>query len=47
MWVANSGDGTVTRIDLVSNETKKIVVGGTPSGIAYADDFVWVAVQSG
>jgi class 3 adenylate cyclase/streptogramin lyase len=48
VWVTNSGDGTVTRIDLVSNETTSpIDVGGRLSGIAYADDFVWVAVQSG
>jgi YVTN family beta-propeller protein len=46
VWVANSGDGTVSRIDSVGNEvTKTIDVGHRPQGIAVGSGFVWVTVR--
>jgi YVTN family beta-propeller protein len=45
VWVANSGDGTVSRIDPETNEVVvSITIGGTPVGIAFSDETVWVAV---
>lgn len=41
---ANSGDGTVSRIDPVSGAVTSIAVGGTPRGIAVGDGLVWVAI---
>ena len=47
VWVANSGDGTVSRIDPVSGRViATIDVGGSPTGLAVADDGVWVTVAS-
>ena len=44
VWVANSGDGTVSRIDPSSNEVvATIAVGGTPDEIAIGPDVIWVA----
>ena len=46
VWVANAGDGTVSRIDPVSVEVvETIEVGGSPAGIAAARGLVWVTVQ--
>ncbi|MGH2463386.1 MAG: hypothetical protein ACRDFZ_07190, partial [Candidatus Limnocylindria bacterium] len=45
VWVANSGDGTVSRIDPTTNEVVQIItIGGSPVGIAVGGDTVWVAV---
>jgi YVTN family beta-propeller protein len=47
IWVANAGDGTVSRIDPETNTAlKTITVGHRPLGVAVADDLVWVTVRS-
>ena len=44
VWVANRGDGTVTRIDANTDEvTGTIEVGANPKGVAFAEGTVWVA----
>ena len=47
VWVANSGDGTVTRIDPVDGQARcrTIDVGGSPQGIVVAANRVWVTVE--
>ena len=45
VWVANAGDGTVTRIDPVTYAPTSISVGGAPAGIAVAGGRVWVSVR--
>ena len=46
VWVANAGDGTVSRIDPASAKVvETIEVGGSPAGIAAAHGLVWVTVQ--
>ena len=46
IWVANSGDGTVSRIDATSGRiVGTITVGGSPNGIAVTDDGIWVTVD--
>jgi peptide/nickel transport system substrate-binding protein len=48
VWVANSGDGTVTRIDPTTDKpVKTITVGGSPQGIIVAANRVWTSVQPG
>ena len=47
VWVADSGDGTVARIDPATNAVRRILVGGSPYGIAAAGDRVWLTVQPG
>jgi len=47
VWVANRGDGTVTRIDLVDSTTTTIKVGRTVGQIAAGEGAVWVAVPPG
>jgi YVTN family beta-propeller protein len=47
VWVANAGDGTVSRIDIAKGElVETIDVGNAPSGIAFGNGAVWVSVQS-
>ena len=47
VWVANTVDGTVSRIDPETFEVKTIAVGNPPAGIAVSDDGrVWVSVQA-
>jgi YVTN family beta-propeller protein len=47
VWVANAGDGTVSRIDPAANEvTTTITVGNDPEGIVVAENRVWVTVQA-
>ena len=47
VWVANSGDGTVSRIDTATNEVVRTIdVGSAPAGIAVAGTFVWVTIQA-
>jgi len=46
VWVANAGDGTVSRIDPAKAEViRTIEVGGAPAGVAVANGLVWVTVQ--
>ena len=46
MWVANSRDGTVSRIDAATaREVERIEVGGSPQGVTLANGHVWVTVQ--
>jgi branched-chain amino acid transport system substrate-binding protein len=47
VWVANSGDGTLARIDSVDNSIDRIVVGGSPFGVAATRSRVWLTVQRG
>jgi YVTN family beta-propeller protein len=48
VWVANGGDGTVSRIDPDTDRVAATVrVGGSPQGIALAAGRVWVTVQAG
>jgi peptide/nickel transport system substrate-binding protein len=47
VWVANSRDGTVSRIDPRTNDvTKTIKIGGSPQGIAVAAGKLWVSTQN-
>jgi YVTN family beta-propeller protein len=47
VWVANAGDGTVSRINTRTGlVTKTIRVGGRPAGLAVGAGEVWVAVQA-
>jgi YVTN family beta-propeller protein len=47
VWVANAGDGSVTRIDQRTNRvTATIAVGPRPQGIVVAGGSVWVTVRS-
>lgn len=46
VWVANSGDSTVSRFDpttLEEGPLRTISVGSRPTGIAYGADAIWVA----
>jgi YVTN family beta-propeller protein len=42
VWVANAGDGTVSRIDPVSGEARTIEVGPRPVAITFGEGSVWV-----
>jgi YVTN family beta-propeller protein len=47
VWVANTAEGTVSRIDPEANEVERtITLGNAPSGIVFADGFLWVTVQA-
>ena len=47
VWVANSGDGTVTRIDPKTDKVSAtIAVGGSPQAITVAGGRVWVTVDA-
>ena len=43
VWIANAADGTVSRIDLQSNENVRIPVGGAPAALVYGGGSLWVA----
>jgi peptide/nickel transport system substrate-binding protein len=46
VWVANSGDGTVTRLDPGTGAvTDTIAVGASPQDVVVADGRVWVSVR--
>ena len=45
VWVANSGDGTVTRINPTTDKPATITVGGSPQALTVADGRVWVTVD--
>ena len=44
-WIANGGDGTVTRLDSGGNETANVAVGNGPVQLAASADSVWVTVS--
>jgi hypothetical protein len=41
-WVANSGNGSVTRVPLVGSKIETLGLSDQPSGIATGSGFVWV-----
>ena len=43
VWVANTLDGTVTRIDREADQVVTIPVGGVPSGLDFGAGALWVA----
>ncbi len=43
VWVANSRDGTVSRVGTQDGETKTISLGQTPGGIVAAYGAVWAS----
>jgi YVTN family beta-propeller protein len=43
LWVANTLDGTVTRIDRAGDRIVTIAVGGRPSALAFGSGSLWVA----
>jgi YVTN family beta-propeller protein len=46
VWVANAGDGTISRIDVQANVVSSTIsVGHRPQGIAVANGYVWVTVR--
>jgi len=45
IWVANGGDGTVTRFDPRTHRTRTIRIGGSPNRVAFASGLVWVTVD--
>jgi YVTN family beta-propeller protein len=48
VWVANSGDGTVSRIDVATNRVIATVrVGGSPSHLTADSGAIWVATADG
>ena len=44
IWVANEGDGTVSRIDPATNKALVIKVGSEPDAIAAGEGAVWVVI---
>ncbi len=47
VWVADSGDGTIGWINPVTNVLHRIVVGGSPVGIAVSGAHVWATIEAG
>ena len=47
VWTANSGDGTVSRIDPRTGATETIPVGEDPTALAFGAGFLWVADAGG
>jgi YVTN family beta-propeller protein len=45
VWTANAFDGTVSRMNLDTGRITTITLGGSPSGIAFADGQAWVTVS--
>jgi YVTN family beta-propeller protein len=43
MWVANTQDGTITRVDRERHQEVAIDVGGAPHGLAFGAGSLWVA----
>jgi YVTN family beta-propeller protein len=46
-WVANSQDGTITRVDRERHQEVAIDVGGAPHGLAFGAGSLWVADGDG
>jgi serine/threonine protein kinase len=47
VWITNEGDGTVSRIDPVTNQARVIRVGKGPDAVAVGEDSVWVVNRLG
>lgn len=45
LWIANNGDGTVTRLDPATGHTTTIPVGAGPLRVAFAAGKVWMTVD--
>jgi len=45
IWVVNSGDGLVSRIEPYSSSKKSVDVGGVPTSVSIGTDTVWVGLQ--
>jgi YVTN family beta-propeller protein len=46
LWVANTGDGTVSRIDPETRSVRNTIdLGHRPLGVLVHDDLVWVTVR--
>ena len=43
VWIANSRDGTVSRVDRAREQVTTIDVGGEPTALAYGSGSLWVA----
>jgi hypothetical protein len=43
VWVANTDDGTVTRLGITGGKWDTIEVGGQPRGVAAGFGYIWVA----
>jgi YVTN family beta-propeller protein len=43
VWVANAGDGTVSRVAFATEDEEKIKVGGEPRGVVAFSGSIWVA----
>jgi len=43
LWTENYGDGTVSALDAATRNVRSIAVGGSPGGIAYGADSIWVS----
>jgi hypothetical protein len=43
VWVANTDDGTVTRLGVTGGKSDTIKVGGEPRGVAAGFGYIWVA----
>ena len=47
VWVVNSAGGTVSEIDPRTNDVERTIeLGNAPSGVVFADGFLWVTVQA-
>jgi YVTN family beta-propeller protein len=47
VWVANSGSGTISRIDPETNEVvETIEAGHAPTGLVVAGNLLWVTIQA-
>ena len=43
IWVANSGDGTVSKVNTLTNTViATVTVGANPRGIAFDGSHIWV-----
>lgn len=47
VWVANRGDGTVTRVDQATGRTSSVNVGGAPVDLAFENGSLWVYNYAG
>jgi YVTN family beta-propeller protein len=45
VWTANSGDGTVSRLNPRTGRTTTIKLGGSPDRLAFSDGLVWVGID--
>jgi streptogramin lyase len=45
VWVANSGNGSVTRVPLVGDKVETLGLSDQPSGVATGAGYVWVVSE--